>query len=216
MNITLSAICLFTLFLVSSMQALGQESKTHVYVWKFYVDDPKLNEKAEKLIEEFEEKLVKSHCYTVIERRDFAAIAAQEQNNKSIESVSQMTPKIRQELELIKAQMVIFGKLSHDAASGEYKVRVKFQYFDSKTEKIASVPITQGKIDDAASREEAMRKLMNQLCKTQFIYGNSKSTLYHLPECPGYKDISEKNRVYFNSETEAKRNGYKKASNCPR
>jgi curli biogenesis system outer membrane secretion channel CsgG len=69
-------------------------------------------------LKEFEEKLVKSGCYAVLERRDFAAIAAQEQNNKSIESVSQMTPKIRQELELIKAQMVIFGKLSHGAAGG--------------------------------------------------------------------------------------------------
>lgn len=46
------------------------------------------------------------------------------------------------------------------------------------------------------------------------IAGNKNSHIYHLPACPGYKTVAEKNRVYFNSEEEAEKAGYRKAKNC--
>ncbi len=46
------------------------------------------------------------------------------------------------------------------------------------------------------------------------IVGNKNSKLYFLPTCHSFKLIKEQNRVYFNSENEAKLAGYTLAGNC--
>jgi methylphosphotriester-DNA--protein-cysteine methyltransferase len=45
------------------------------------------------------------------------------------------------------------------------------------------------------------------------IIGNRASKIYHLPNCPDYSKVSERNRVSFKSEAEAKAAGYRKARN---
>jgi endonuclease YncB( thermonuclease family) len=47
------------------------------------------------------------------------------------------------------------------------------------------------------------------------IIGNKNSKKYHRPDCPGYRDMSEKNRVFFKTVEEAETAGYKRAGNCP-
>lgn len=47
------------------------------------------------------------------------------------------------------------------------------------------------------------------------IIGNRNSGIYHLPNCPDYSRVSERNREYFNSEADAMKAGYRKARNCP-
>ncbi|MDP3697383.1 MAG: hypothetical protein Q8R55_05185 [Candidatus Taylorbacteria bacterium] len=42
----------------------------------------------------------------------------------------------------------------------------------------------------------------------------SKSKLYHFAWCPGYKQIKEENKLWFNNEQEAVQTGYKLAGNC--
>ena len=46
------------------------------------------------------------------------------------------------------------------------------------------------------------------------IIGNRNSKIYHLPNCPDYSKVSERNRVPFKTETEAQAAGYRKARNC--
>jgi methylphosphotriester-DNA--protein-cysteine methyltransferase len=46
------------------------------------------------------------------------------------------------------------------------------------------------------------------------VIGNKNSKIYHLPGCPGYKTVSEKNQVVFKSAAEAEAAGYTKAKNC--
>lgn len=47
------------------------------------------------------------------------------------------------------------------------------------------------------------------------ILGNSRSRVYHLPAgCPSYSSVSARNRVAFNDEAQAIREGYRKAGNC--
>lgn len=38
---------------------------------------------------------------------------------------------------------------------------------------------------------------------------------YHLPSCPGAKQIKEENKIWFKTEAEAQAAGYKPAGNCP-
>jgi len=47
------------------------------------------------------------------------------------------------------------------------------------------------------------------------IIGNKRSMIYHLPNCPDYNKISEKNREYFKTKEDAEKAGYRAARNCP-
>ena len=47
------------------------------------------------------------------------------------------------------------------------------------------------------------------------VLGSKNSDKYHLPECPGAKQISEQNKVWFDSIEAAEKVGYKPAGNCP-
>lgn len=47
------------------------------------------------------------------------------------------------------------------------------------------------------------------------IIGNRNSKIYHLPNCPNYTSVSERNRVSFATEAEARAARYRKARNCP-
>lgn len=47
------------------------------------------------------------------------------------------------------------------------------------------------------------------------IIGNKNSKIYHRSDCPGYKSVSEKNQVTFNTVEEAEAAGYRAAKNCP-
>ncbi|HEX8140352.1 MAG TPA: thermonuclease family protein [Pyrinomonadaceae bacterium] len=47
------------------------------------------------------------------------------------------------------------------------------------------------------------------------IIGNKANKNYHRPDCPGYRDMAERNRVFFKSVSEAEAAGFKRAGNCP-
>jgi len=47
------------------------------------------------------------------------------------------------------------------------------------------------------------------------VVGSKNSDKYHLPDCPGAKQISEQNKIWFDSIEEAEKAGYKPAGNCP-
>lgn len=47
------------------------------------------------------------------------------------------------------------------------------------------------------------------------IIGNRNSGIYHRSDCPDFNRVSERNRVTFRTEDEAKKAGYRIARNCP-
>ncbi len=49
---------------------------------------------------------------------------------------------------------------------------------------------------------------------TKTIKGNKNSRIYHMPGCPNYDDIKDKNVIWFATEDEAKAAGFRKARNC--
>lgn len=47
------------------------------------------------------------------------------------------------------------------------------------------------------------------------VIGNKNSKVYHLPQgCPSYHQVSSKNIRWFDSESDAQRQGYRRAGNC--
>lgn len=55
---------------------------------------------------------------------------------------------------------------------------------------------------------------LNDRSDNGIVVGSKSGTKYHLPTCPGAKQISEKNRITFNSIEEARAKGYTPATNC--
>lgn len=46
------------------------------------------------------------------------------------------------------------------------------------------------------------------------VVASKNGTKYHFPWCSGAKNISEANKIFFDSKEEAEKAGYSKASNC--
>jgi hypothetical protein len=47
------------------------------------------------------------------------------------------------------------------------------------------------------------------------VVASKSGTKYHLPTCPGAKQIKEANKIVFDSVAAAEAAGYKPAANCP-
>jgi hypothetical protein len=56
--------------------------------------------------------------------------------------------------------------------------------------------------------------ISNSLDATEQVVASKSGTKYHYPWCAGAKQISEKNKITFNSIAEARAKGYTPASNC--
>lgn len=87
----------------------------------------------------------------------------------------------------------------------------------SKAEK---APIVVDKSKSAFNKQNQEEGIVNQEQKTNIaaniLYVASKNgTSYHLPNCPGAKQIKPENKIEFNSKEEAEKAGYKPAANCP-
>ncbi len=53
------------------------------------------------------------------------------------------------------------------------------------------------------------------LTEAAAVVASKSGTKYHLPTCPGAKQIKEENKIYFVTIAEAEAAGYKRAANCP-
>lgn len=51
--------------------------------------------------------------------------------------------------------------------------------------------------------------------QTDIFVASRNGTKYHLPSCPGAKQIKPENKITFSSPQEAEAAGYEPASNCP-
>jgi Metal binding domain of Ada len=64
-------------------------------------------------------------------------------------------------------------------------------------------------------KKETAKQPTTKVSAAGAVVGNKNSKIYHRPDCPGFKTISEKNRVNFVNAAEAEKAGYRIAKNCP-
>ena len=69
----------------------------------------------------------------------------------------------------------------------------------------------EGDMDAAAAQKSAAA--VNAV-KGKYVASKSGSS-YHLPWCPGAKQIKASNKIWFQTKEEAETKGYKPAGNCP-
>lgn len=55
----------------------------------------------------------------------------------------------------------------------------------------------------------------NPIQPNQMFVASARGSLYYYPWCEGAQSLSEENKIFFSSKTEAEQAGYKPATNCP-
>lgn len=132
----------------------------NLVVWDFATRDGKKTEFTASLTDEFEEALSESRAYVVLERRNFDRLQAVIENEKALQSVSQITPAVSREFKQMGVSVVVFGEVFDDVMSGEISIAVTFQDFTGEKLLMKSVLMRRGLALDASSRREKMRDLV--------------------------------------------------------
>ena len=120
------------------------------------------NELTRQLTVEFEEELTQKKVCTVLERRNFARLIAQKDNEKAVLRLEGISTTSLDTLRANNANAVVFGEVYDDINSGEYRIAVTLQNFDN-SKSVWSVPVRRGLINDAVSREKAMGELVDRI-----------------------------------------------------
>jgi hypothetical protein len=142
----------------------GQGPKERVYIWDFVDNKGQQADLTAWFTSEFEEALSHANCYQVLERRQFDRLLANIKNEKAIADLNDLSKESQSEIKKItNAQIVVFGKVDDDIESGQIKISVSFQHFDS-SKKVWSTRIPRGKRLDPESRENAMKGLVKEIC----------------------------------------------------
>ena len=144
----------------------SQPPKERIYVWDFVDDKGQKTDLTKDLTLEFEEALSHTSCYEVLERKVFDRLLAHIKNEKAITDLSNISKESQEEVKKItNAQIVVFGEVDDDIDSGEIKISVTLQRFDS-SKKIRSIRIQRGLRLHPKSREDAMKELVKKICES--------------------------------------------------
>lgn len=136
-----------------------------VYVWDFTRRNAGKDAITSKFTHDFEVALMRhgKARYSVLERRDISRLIAQIDNQRAIDDILQISPESRTSLNARRATTVFFGVVFDDIASGQFSVTVTLQLFDGTKLLVEDVFMPRGRIQDAASRREAMTRLVEKL-----------------------------------------------------
>jgi hypothetical protein len=161
---TKTSMATVLLILVLAIWANGQTPKERVYVWDFVDNKGQRTDLTDRLTLEFEEALNRAKCYQVLERRQIGKLLDHIKNEKAVADLDDISKKSQGEIKKItNAQIVVFGKVDDDIDSGQIKISVSFQHFDSSKE-VKSIRIRRGQRFDTESRESAMKELVKEIC----------------------------------------------------
>lgn len=174
----------------------GQGPKERIYVWDFVDDKGQQTSLTARMTLEFEVALTQAKCYQVLERRQFDKLLAHIKNEKAIADLNDISKRTQDEVKKItNAQIVVFGKVDDDIASGEYKISVTFQNFDS-SKAVKSIRIRRGRILDIESRENAMKELVKGICGDS--NANSIAGKYILLKNPAsYIEVKSNGTIFY-------------------
>ncbi len=138
-------------------------STMQFYVWDFHSSNIDSMVLLKDFTDAFEEALIKTRLGTALQRRQYSALFQQQQNETKISSLSSIPPRALDNLSALRAKVVIFGEVVDDKESGQIKISVNFESFDSRILAKESIFLQRGKRFDAESRRNLMGELVSKL-----------------------------------------------------
>lgn len=117
---------LFTLLSI----AANKEICENLYIWEFADENKQRTNITKLLTNEVEDALTSTACI-VLQRRNYAQLSEQVDNETAIQSLENIAAPINKELQLIQAKVVLFGQVSQDF-SGNLFLRISFENLTTK------------------------------------------------------------------------------------
>ena len=175
MRITVRTLHILTLglaiSLVSSYTLLAQDVGPTIYVWEFANRDGTVDETTKSLTEEFEEALIQSGCCTILQRRNYAALFEQRQNERAIMKRENLPEAAVNSLKTLEANAVAFGEVYKDLQGGVVRISVNFETFESTIYAKTSALLPPYDYVNPFKRKEIMAELLGSL---PFVDGPAK------------------------------------------
>lgn len=121
------------LFIGFQVSAFGQRQDIcrNLYVWPFTDAAGQKTLESKMLTNEVEEVLTQISGCLVLQRRNFASLTAQVENERAIQSLENLPVSIDEGLNTIRAETVLFGTVNQDF-TGNISLQVSFQSLNSK------------------------------------------------------------------------------------
>jgi hypothetical protein len=164
---------------ISSQASSSQ--KFIVYAWEFTTSNNEINSLTKSFTNEFEEELIQSKIFTVLERRNFNKLLSHKDNERAILKIEDIPTNTLDSLKFKQANSVIFGEVFDDIESGQVKITATLQKFDGTSVSKNSVDLSRGKRFDAESRREKMKELVEKFREEKIVdppdKGNNNSIL---------------------------------------
>ncbi|MCI5189102.1 MAG: hypothetical protein D3905_04720 [Candidatus Electrothrix sp. AS4_5] len=162
--ISILAAIFYSVIFFGAASPVQANKDSNVYIWEFGTRNGTRDEATRNITQEFETAFIGTQCCTVLERRNYNRLLTQKENEKAVMSIDGITDASVNTLKTLEADVVMFGEVYDDIASGEVKVSVVVQDFTGKSLLKQSIRFLRGKLSDAASREKNMNDLANKVC----------------------------------------------------
>lgn len=162
--ISILAAIFYSVIFLGAALPVQAETAFNVYIWEFGNRNGTRDEATRNITQEFETAFIGTQCCTVLERRNYDRLMQQKENEQAVMSIDGIADASVGTLKTLEAGAVIFGEVYDDVTSGEVKVSVIVQDFTGKSLIKQRVRFSRGKLSDAASREESMKALADQVC----------------------------------------------------
>lgn len=152
-------IAVLSLFLANAVYS--QENK--IYVWDFADRNGQRSDLTTSLTDEFEEALQFTECCKILQRRDYARLFSQRENEVGIIGIQNIPTEQKDRLKDLRAESVVFGEVFDDTNSGQFKISVSVEDFSGEILRSASVYMAKYNINNPQKRIEAVKELVDKL-----------------------------------------------------
>lgn len=157
---------LFLLILLSSNNLFAQDTLEYItiYVWGFNDNSAKEDPITQILVTDFEKALVNQDVFKVLDRIRLARLLSQYENEKTVQSVSDISNPEIDILSLEKADLVCFGELLiDDTKFKDVRLTISVQNFNAEFLAIESVTIKRKKLKNHDYRERRINLLAKKV-----------------------------------------------------
>lgn len=157
------------LFFLSIHLVAQKANKTKAYVWDFTDSSGNKLQITKDFTKYFEEALIKTKVYTVLERRNLDELFSQIYSERSIQELNDIPPGGIKILNTHKAEIVIFGEIYDNVDANQLIITVKIENFKGEILNKEIRSFDREIINDHEKQKESMNILVNALIQQNYI-----------------------------------------------
>lgn len=156
----------------------------NVYIWDFKTAGNERNFVTKTLSNEIEDILTQVNTCKILQRRKYADIQKQIDNEIQISNVEGISSYLKNQLRTIQAERVLFGEVEQDF-SFNVNLRLRLEHLSTKQIKTTSILIEAEKMINPSLRTQVLQNALNTLLDIndtdgKIINNHSKSEIEHL------------------------------------